>query len=53
MVQTPDERVAGWSTDPRSGTPELPVLEPSAPLPRCLRTIVAGRTVFDSDERDP
>ena len=53
LVQTPDERVAGWSTDPRSGTPGLPALEPGAELPRCLRTIVAGRTVFDSESLEP
>lgn len=45
VVQAPDERVANWSTDPRSGTPGLPDLTPGRPLPRCLRTVVAGRTV--------
>jgi predicted amidohydrolase YtcJ len=53
VVQAPDERVAAWSTDPRSGTPGLPPLAPDLPLPRCLRTIVHGRTVFDSGELDP
>ena len=53
VVQAPDERVAAWSTDPRSGTPGLPPLGPDLPLPRCLRTIVHGRTVFDSGELDP
>jgi predicted amidohydrolase YtcJ len=52
VVQTPDERVSAWSTDPRSGTPGLPELSPDAPLPRCLRTIVAGRTVFDGGDLD-
>ena len=52
VVQAPDERVAGWSTDPRSGTPGLPTLAPDLPLPRTLRTIVAGRTVFDSGDLD-
>ena len=28
VVQAPDARVANWSTDPRSGTPGLPRLEP-------------------------
>ena len=28
VVQAPDERVANWSTDPRSGTPGLPDLTP-------------------------
>ncbi|NLU69307.1 amidohydrolase [Streptomyces sp. HNM0574] len=47
VVQTPDTRVANWSTDPRSGTPGLPELTPGAQLPLCLRTVVAGRTVFE------
>ncbi|MFJ1733983.1 amidohydrolase [Streptomyces sp. NPDC088254] len=46
VVQAPDDRVARWSTDPRSGTPGLPDLTPGADLPVCLRTVVAGRTVF-------
>jgi predicted amidohydrolase YtcJ len=50
VVQTPDDRVSAWSTDPRSGTPGLPALDVDGPLPRCLRTLVAGRTVFDSGE---
>ncbi|MBU7600042.1 amidohydrolase [Streptomyces sp. P38-E01] len=45
IVQTPDTRVANWSTDPRSGTPGLPDLTPGRELPVCLRTVVAGRTV--------
>jgi hypothetical protein len=45
VVQTPDERVANWSTDPRSGTPGLPDLTPGTPLPTALTTVVAGRTV--------
>ncbi|KJK58912.1 amidohydrolase [Saccharothrix sp. ST-888] len=45
VVQAPDDRVAGWSTDPRSGTPGLPDLTPGVPLPTCLRTVVRGRTV--------
>ncbi|MFD9126472.1 amidohydrolase [Kitasatospora sp. NPDC059571] len=45
VVQAPDTRVAGWSTDPRSGTPGLPDLTPGHPLPTCLRTVVRGRTV--------
>lgn len=48
VVQAPDERVAAWSTDPRSGTPGLPVLGGDAPLPQCERTVVAGRVVHDS-----
>ncbi|MFF9897101.1 amidohydrolase [Streptomyces longispororuber] len=46
VVQAPDDRVARWSTDPRSGTPGLPDLTPGADLPVCLRTVVAGQTVF-------
>ncbi|MFI8951709.1 amidohydrolase [Streptomyces sp. NPDC053750] len=46
VVQAPDDRVARWSTDPRSGTPGLPDLTPGRNLPVCLRTVVGGRTVF-------
>ncbi|RYJ20959.1 exoenzyme regulatory protein AepA [Streptomyces sp. L-9-10] len=46
VVQAPDDRVARWSTDPRSGTPGLPDLTPGRPLPECLRTVVSGQTVF-------
>lgn len=45
VVQVPDTRVAGWSTDPRSGTPGLPDLTPGGQLPVCVRTVVGGRTV--------
>ncbi|MGW2331513.1 amidohydrolase [Streptomyces sp. NPDC001700] len=45
VVQVPDTRVAGWSTDPRSGTPGLPDLTPGGQLPVCVRTVVRGRTV--------
>ncbi|MFD5320903.1 amidohydrolase [Streptomyces sp. NPDC127098] len=47
IVQAPDSRIVRWSTDPRSGTPGLPDLTPGSPLPECLRTVVAGRTVYD------
>ncbi|MGN5633190.1 amidohydrolase [Streptomyces sp. AC154] len=46
VVQAPDDRVARWSTDPRSGTPGLPDLSPGAALPVCLRTVVFGQTVY-------
>ncbi|MGW0579847.1 amidohydrolase [Streptomyces sp. NPDC002920] len=46
VVQAPDDRVARWSTDPRSGTPGLPDLTPGTDLPVCLRTVVGGRTVY-------
>lgn len=49
VVQAPDSRVAGWSTDPRSGTPGLPDLTPGTELPTCLRTVVRGRTVYRSE----
>jgi predicted amidohydrolase YtcJ len=49
LVQTPDDRVAAWSTDPRSGVPGLPDLSPDVPLPTCVRTVAGGRTVFDRE----
>ncbi|MGF1429330.1 amidohydrolase [Kitasatospora sp. LaBMicrA B282] len=49
VVQAPDDRVAGWSTDPRSGIPGLPDLTPGTELPRCLRTVVRGRTVYQAE----
>jgi len=48
VVQAPDDRVAGWSTDPRSGTPGLPDLTPGHPLPVCLRTAVRGTVVHQA-----
>ncbi len=46
LVQTPDERVAAWSTDPRAGVPGLPDLDPDVPEPTCLRTVRQGRTIY-------
>jgi len=46
VVQAPDERVANWSTDPRSGVPGLPDLTPGRETPTCLATVVRGRTVY-------
>ncbi|MFC8975923.1 amidohydrolase [[Kitasatospora] papulosa] len=46
LVQAPDDRVARWSTDPRSGTPGLPDLSSGADLPVCLRTVVFGQNVY-------
>jgi hypothetical protein len=46
VVAAADERVARWSTDPRAGVQGLPDLHPDAPLPTCLRTVVAGTTVY-------
>jgi predicted amidohydrolase YtcJ len=48
VVQAPDDRIQAWSTDPRSGTPGLPDLTPGRPLPRCLRTVVAGAVAHDA-----
>jgi predicted amidohydrolase YtcJ len=47
VVQSPDQRVAAWSTDERSGVPGLPDLTPGLALPTCLRTAVRGRVIFD------
>lgn len=44
-VQTPDPRVAAWSTDPRARVPVLPVLDPLLPLPRCRLLLVGGVVV--------
>ena len=49
LVEAPDDRVSAWSTDPRAGVPGLPSLVPDAPDPVCLRTVVAGRTVYSND----
>jgi len=48
-VDSPDQRVTRWSTDARSGVPGLPDLTPGHDLPICLRTVVAGRTVFQRE----
>ncbi|WP_042368329.1 amidohydrolase [Streptacidiphilus neutrinimicus] len=45
IVQAPDEIIRNWSTDPRSGVPGLPDLTPGGELPRCLATVVNGKTV--------
>ena len=44
VVQTPDDRVAGWSTDARAAVAGLPDLD--EPDPRCLRTVVRGQTIY-------
>lgn len=49
-VDAADERLSRWSTDERSGVPGLPDLAPGRDLPRCLRTVVRGREIFDSGE---
>ncbi|HET7328804.1 MAG TPA: amidohydrolase family protein, partial [Nocardioidaceae bacterium] len=48
-VQTPDDRVASWSTDPRAGVPVLPSLRPGEDLPTCHRTYCAGRLIYDHE----
>ncbi|HEX6249505.1 MAG TPA: amidohydrolase family protein [Nocardioidaceae bacterium] len=47
LVQTPDARVAAWSTDPRAGVPHLPDLHPDQDLPTCVMTLVAGQVVYE------
>jgi predicted amidohydrolase YtcJ len=44
VVQTPDDRVTAWSTDPRAAVAGLPDLD--GPDPVCLRTVVRGRDAF-------
>ncbi len=44
-VQTPDDRIQSWSTDPRSGTQGLPDLSANQPIPRCVRTVIHGEVV--------
>ncbi|MDY6055410.1 hypothetical protein [Micrococcus sp.] len=48
-VQSPDTRVAAWSTDTRAGTPLLPALEAGAPLPTWLGTWVDGEQAADPE----
>jgi predicted amidohydrolase YtcJ len=47
-VDTPDERVARWSTDPRAGVPGLPDIAPGQELPTCLATVRRGEPIFDT-----
>ncbi|WP_026550380.1 amidohydrolase family protein [Arthrobacter sp. Br18] len=49
MVQTADNRVQSWSTDPRAGTPLLPALD-TENSPRCLETVHDGVQLFSSDD---
>ncbi|SDW66276.1 hypothetical protein SAMN05421504_1011187 [Amycolatopsis xylanica] len=48
VVATADSRVQRWSTDPRAGVPPLPKLDDNAPLPTCLRTVRAGRVIYEA-----
>lgn len=45
IVQVADERLAAWSTDPRSGTPGLPDLTGESPLPAVREVWVRGQRV--------
>ncbi len=47
VVQTPDPRVAAWSTDPRAGVPHLPEIHPDHDLPTCALTLVRGGVAYD------
>jgi predicted amidohydrolase YtcJ len=49
VIDVPDERVARWSTDPRAAVAGLPDVAPGRAVPRCLRTIVDGRTVYRAE----
>ncbi|MBK6763438.1 MAG: amidohydrolase family protein [Micrococcales bacterium] len=42
VVETPDERISNWSTDPRSATPGLPPLGPGDDVPIVRRVWHAG-----------
>lgn len=42
VVESPDQRIANWSTDPRAATPGLPPVEPGHPLPELVRVWRAG-----------
>lgn len=52
VAATQDSRVRRWSTDSRSGVPALPDVSPVARLPRCLRTVLRGRTIFSREAGD-
>ncbi len=49
VVQTPDARVAAWSTDPRAGVPQLPDLHPDADLPTCAMTVAGGAIAYERE----
>ncbi|MBN6749637.1 hypothetical protein JRF68_01550, partial [Micrococcus luteus] len=51
-VQSPDGRVAAWSTDTRAGTPLLPALDAETALPRWRATWVDGRIAAEDVARD-
>lgn len=47
MVQTADDRVAAWSTDPRARTPLLPELDGTV-FPLCYQTVIGGHPRFSA-----
>ncbi|WP_067856509.1 amidohydrolase [Nocardia shimofusensis] len=48
VVAASTASVQRWSTDPRSRVPGLPALDADSPLPRCLRTVRAGVTIYEA-----
>lgn len=46
VVAAAADTVQRWSTDPRSRVPGLPPLAADSPLPRCLRTVHRGATIY-------
>lgn len=46
VVQAPDDRVSGWSTDPRAGVSGLPDLSGDDPV--CRLTVVRGAPVWST-----
>ena len=48
VVQVPEGSVPTWSTDARAGTPLLPDLSDPNSRPQCVRTVRAGRVIFDA-----
>jgi predicted amidohydrolase YtcJ len=51
VTAAPDSRAQRWSTDPRSRVPGLPPLHPGVDLPRCRRTVLRGRVIFDAERQ--
>ncbi len=47
-VQAPDGRLSAWNPDAQAGTPLLPLLAADEAPPRCLRTVRAGVTIYDT-----
>ena len=43
-----DDQIQAGSSGPRSVTPALPDLTPGAAAPRCLRTVLRGRTLYEA-----